>query len=156
MPTTNTLAQKRIEALENQLDTFDTDDGKLLALNELAGFYTFTNIREAQKRLAEQNRLLLKREYPDLLLNFNLNTAIVENQFYNYRLSEIHFRQALAIVENEGNVSQLVEVLIDFAGTLINMHKLTEAANLLERADLQLKSFPDEILSARLLCREGY
>ncbi len=155
MPNSNTRAQKRIDDLENQLDKFDSDEAKLLALNELAGFYTFTNIREAQKRLSEQHRLLLKKAYPDLLLNFNLNTAIVENQFYNYRLSEIHFRQALAIVENEGNVSQLVEVLIDFAGTLINMHQLTEAADLLDRADRQLKSFPDDILSARLLCREG-
>jgi hypothetical protein len=116
MPSNNTLAQKRIDDLENRLATFESDDVRLLALNELAGFYTFTNIREAQKRLAEQQLLLQKRPYPDLLLSFHLNTAIVENQFYNYRLSEIHFRQALAIVENEGNVSQLVEVLIDFAG----------------------------------------
>jgi two-component system, LytTR family, sensor kinase len=155
MPHINMLAQQRIEALKNQIDRLETDDGKCLALNELAGFYTFTNIREAQKRLAEQHRLLQKRDYPDLLLSFHLNTAIVENQFYNYRLSEIHFKQALAIVENEGNVTQLVEVLIDFAGTLINMHQLTEAADLLDRADRQLKSFPDDILSARLLCREG-
>jgi two-component system, LytTR family, sensor kinase len=155
MPNSNTLAQKRIEVLENQIDKLETDEGKCLALNELVGFYTFTNIRAAQKRLAELNRLLQKRAYPDLLLSFHLNTAIVENQFYNYRLSEIHFKQALAIVENEGNVTQLVEVLIDFAGTLINMNQLTEAADLLDRADRQLKSFPDDILSARLLCREG-
>jgi two-component system, LytTR family, sensor kinase len=155
MPNSNTLAQKRIDYLENQLEKLGSDDSKLLALNELAGFYTFTNIREAQKRLAEQNILLQKRQNPDLLLSFHLNTAIVENQFYNYRLSEIHFRQALVIVEAEGNVTQLIEVLIDFAGTLMNMNELTEAADLLARADRQLKSFPDEILSARLLCREG-
>ncbi len=155
MPNRNTLAQKRIEDLENRLDKLDSDDAKLLALNEIANFYTFTNIREAQKRLAEQQLLLQKREYPDFLLSFHLNTAIVENQLYNFRLSEIHFAQALAIVEDQGNVSQLIEVLIDFAGTLINMNKLTEAAELLDRADRQLKAFPDEILSARLLCREG-
>jgi two-component system, LytTR family, sensor kinase len=155
MPTRNTGAQKRIEDLENRLDKLDSDDTKLLALNEIASFYTFTNIREAQRRLAEQQILLEKRQYPDILLGFNLNTAIVENQLYNYRLSEIHFRQALEIVENEGNVSQLIEVLIDFAGTLMNMHELTEAADLLDRANRQLKAFPDEILSARLLCREG-
>jgi two-component system, LytTR family, sensor kinase len=155
MPSNNILAQKRIDDLENRLTAFESDDVRLLALNELTGFYTFTNIREAQKRLAEQQLLLQKRPYPDLLLSFHLNTAIVENQFYNYRLSEIHFRQALAIVENEGNVSQLVEVLIDFAGTLMNMHELKAAAELLDRADRQLKAFPDEVLSARLMSREG-
>jgi hypothetical protein len=98
MPITNTAAQKRIHDLENQLDRLGSDDGKLLALNELAQFYTFTNIREAQKRLAEQQSVLQKKPYPDFLLSFHLNTAIVENQFYNYRLSEIHFRQALIIV----------------------------------------------------------
>jgi two-component system, LytTR family, sensor kinase len=155
MATTNTLAQKRISDLENRLDKIEHDDVKLLALNELAEFYTFTNIREAQKRLAEQHHLLEKTPIFDLLLSLHLNTAIVENQFYNYRLSEIHFRNALSLVEEEGNVSQLVEVLIDFAGTLMNMNLLTEAADLLDRADRQLKSFPDEILYARLLCREG-
>jgi two-component system, LytTR family, sensor kinase len=155
MSISNAAAQKRIDYLENHLDKLESDAAKCLALNEIAGFYTFTNIREAQKRLAELERLLQKGHHSELLLNFHLNTAIVENQFYNYRLSEIHFRKALDIVENEGNVSQLIEVLIDFAGTLINMNQLTEAADLLDRADRQLKSFPDDILYMRLLCREG-
>ena len=155
MTTKNLTAQKRISDLENRLDKIESNDVKVLALNEIAEFYTFTNIREAQKRLSEQHRLLETHGTFDLLLNFNLNTAIVENQFYNYKLSEIHFQNALELVEEQGNVSQLVEVLIDFAGTLINMNALTEAADLLDKADRQLKAFPDDILSARLLCREG-
>ena len=110
MTTKNLTAQKRITDLENRLEKLESSDVKVLALNEIAEFYTFTNIREAQKRLAEQHRLLETHGTFDLLLNFNLNTAIVENQFYNYKLSEIHFRNALELVEEQGNVSQLVEV----------------------------------------------
>jgi tetratricopeptide (TPR) repeat protein len=37
----------------------------------------------------------------------------------------------------------------------MNMHELKAAAELLDRADRQLKAFPDEVLYARLMSREG-
>ena len=154
MPT-NVLPISRIKELENRLTHIEDDKIKMFALSELAEFYTFTNIREAQKLLSELHKKLQKHQYPDLILNFHLNTAIVENQFYNYKLSEIHFQQALNIVEDEGNVSQQVEVYIDYAGTLINLNEKERAMAYIEKAQRHLAAFPDQILSARLICREG-
>ena len=155
MLTNHTLVETRIQALENRLSQAENEEHKLLLINELAEFYTFTNIRKAQKLLAEQEILLDKYPYPDLKLTFHLHTAIVENQFYNYRLSESHFKQAVQIVDAEGNVSQQTEVYIDFAGTLMNMGEKEQAATLLEKAARNLKAFPNDILMARHLCREG-
>ena len=121
MPSTGLVAS-HIKELENRLNHIEDDADKMFALSELSEFYTFTNIREAQKLLAELQIMLQKHQHPDLMLMFHLNTAIVENQFYNYKLSEIHFKQALEIVEEEGNVSQQVEVYVDYAGTLINLN----------------------------------
>lgn len=154
MPT-NVLPISRIKELENRLTHIEDDKIKMFALSELAEFYTFTNIREAQKLLSELQKKLQKHQHPDLILNFHLNTAIVENQFYNYKLSEIHFQQALNIVEDEGNVSQQVEVYIDYAGTLINLNEKERAMAYIEKAQRHLAAFPDQILSARLICREG-
>ncbi len=149
------LVASRIKELENRLNHIEDDDNKMFALSELSEFYTFTNIREAQKLLAELHTMLQKHQHPDMMLTFHLNTAIVENQFYNYKLSEIHFQQALEIVENEGNVSQQVEVYIDYAGTLINLNEIEKAMDVIEKAQRHLVAFPDKILSARLICREG-
>ncbi len=146
----------KIKELEHQLDFIGDNEQKLHALHELAEFYTFTNIREAQKLLADQYKLLLKYQHPELMLNFHLNTAIVENQFYNFKLSDIHFNEALNIVENEGNVTQQTEVYIDYAGTLMNLGEMEKAMDYIEKAHRHLVSFPDDILYARLICREGY
>ncbi len=149
------IAASRIQELESRLNHIEDDANKMFALSELSEFYTFTNIREAQKLLAELHVTLQKNQHPDLLLGYHVNTAIVENQFYNYKLSEIHFKHALLIVEDEGNVSQQVEVYIDYAGTLINLNEKEEAMIYIDKAQRHLASFPDEILTARLICREG-
>ncbi len=151
----NALVTTRIKEIENRLSHISDDESKMLALSELSEFYTFTNIREAQKLLSELQILLQKQPHPDFLLRFHLNTAIVENQFYNFKLSEIHFKHALNIVEAEGNVTQLVEVYIDYAGTLINLNEIDKAMDFIAKAQRHLLAFPDKLLSAHLICREG-
>ncbi len=146
----------KIRELEHQLENLKDSEQKLHTLQAVAEFYTFTNIREAQKLLSEQYKLLLKWQHPELMLNYHLNTAIVENQFYNFKLSDIHFNQAIHIVEEEGNVTQQTEVYIDYAGTLMNLSITDKAMFYIEKAYRNLSSFPDEILYARLMCREGY
>ena len=74
MPT-NALVTKRIKEIENRLSHIEDDANKMLALSELSEFYTFTNIREAQKLLAELQILLQKHQHPDFLLRFHLNTS---------------------------------------------------------------------------------
>lgn len=145
-----------IRHLEYKLLQQKDTQQRVLLIDKLASHYAFTNIRKAQKLLAEQQKILDRFDYPDLLLNFHLNTAIVENQLYNYYLAEIHFLKAIEILEERGGVKQQAETYIDYAGTCMNLGKMEPATKLLRRAAKQLTAFPDERLQARLICREGY
>jgi two-component system, LytTR family, sensor kinase len=153
--TTVAIQPQRIRELESHLNKMGNEEIRLQSISELAGFYTFTNVREAQRLLAEQYRLLQKYQHPDLMLNYHLNTAIVENQFYNYRLSEIHFKYAVELVDEEGDSHKQVEVYLDFSGTLMNMNDRNRAHEYIEKAKRLLANYPNDILNARLWAREG-
>jgi tetratricopeptide (TPR) repeat protein len=140
------------------MNTFVIDERqqRLFTLNKVISQLVFTDISKAQKNLAEQKEILDLFDQPDFQLYYHLNTALVENQLYNYNLSEIHFRKALEILGERGDVSQLAEAYIDYAGTLLNLEQSDRAKFYLSQAAKYLDSFPDERLRARLICREGY
>ncbi len=124
--------------------------------DRLSSQYIFTDIQKAQKYLAEQKKLLDEFEQPDFALKYNWNTALVENQLYNYTLSEQHFKSAIELLEERGDLTQLVEAYIDFAGTLHNLDKGDLVKLHLDGAAKYLRNYPDTRLMARLICREGY
>ena len=157
------LRIESFHSFKNQLILMDTsasliDDRfkKLTRLDFQASQFLFTDIQQAQKYLGELNLLLKEIPNPDFELNYHLNTAIVENQLYNYNLSEIHFVKAIEILNERGDASQLAEAFIDYAGTLINLGKVDLAFKFLEDAGKYLKTFPDDQLEAYLTCRLGY
>jgi tetratricopeptide (TPR) repeat protein len=125
-------------------------------LNKAASDQIFTNTHEALKLLSESYILLKEIKDPDLELQYYLHSALIENLLYNYKLSEKHFRKAIALVDERGDISQLAETYLDFIGTLINLDKLDEARNLLVETDGLLKAFPLEKLHPRYHCRQGY
>jgi two-component system, LytTR family, sensor kinase len=154
MPTT--LTTSHLNKLENRL-LHATDNGqKLVALYELIDYYTFTNIHEAQRLLKDYHGTFTQQNNPELLLQYHLNYAIVENQLYNFQASENHFQSVLTIVEKEGNATQQAEAYIDYAGTLMNLNERDRALDYLDKARRHLESFPNDNLAARLYCREGY
>ena len=51
---------------------------------------------------------------------------------------------------------QQASTYIDYAGTCINLNQLEQAYAYLEKARKLLHIFPDERLTARIICREGY
>ncbi|MEZ4952629.1 MAG: histidine kinase [Saprospiraceae bacterium] len=116
----------------------------------------FTNIQQAQKHLAELEKLLLEIDNPDFKLKLHLYTAIVENQLYNYDLSIIHFKKAIDLLNERGDANQLAEAYIDYTGTLINIGRVEEASKKLEDARKFLQVFPDKRLDAYIKCRMGY
>ncbi len=134
----------------------DERQQRLFHLDKLIKQLVFTDISKAHKSLAEQKEILDGFEQPDFQLNFHLNTALVENQLYNYNLAEIHFRKAMEILGERGDVNQLAESYIDYAGTLLNLEQIDRAKFYLSQAAKYLNSFPDDRLQARLICRQGY
>lgn len=145
-----------VNQLEAQLKQHKEPMQRLIVIDKLAGHYSYTNVPRAQKLLAEQLEILNQQDHPDFRLNYHLNTATIENQLYNFYLAEIHFKDAIEILEDRGDIKQQAEILIDYAGTCMNLEKMKEATECLERASRLLKSFPDERLEARITCREGF
>ncbi|MFT5801548.1 MAG: two-component system LytT family sensor kinase, partial [Nonlabens sp.] len=110
---------------------------------------------KALSHLDELKRILNTFPHPDFKFNYHNNMAFVENQLYNFYLSEEHYQKAIALLEEIGTVKQQAEAFIDYAGTLVNLRKFEAANKLLEKAKNLLVDFPDESLMSRIICREG-
>ena len=129
---------------------------RLLLIDQLAGHYAFTNIKKAQALLTEQLDILQHCSYPDFRLNYHINSAVIQNQLYNYKAAENHLEKSLELVEERGDVKQQAEVYIDFAGICMNLQDMERSTLFLEKTTKLLKSFPDDRLQARVICREGF
>lgn len=149
--TTDDYQQLEIK-LQQQRDPLQ----RLLLLDQLTARYVFTNIHRAEVLLKELDSILQDYAYPDYRLNYHLNLANIENQLYHFSSAEQHFEQANAMLEERGTFKQQAEALIDFAGTLINMERMDEATEILEKANRLLKHAPERGLTARITCREGF
>ena len=144
-----------IEQLENQLKVTRSPEKKARIIDELTNVYTYTNIQRAKTLLKEQREYLKNKYSPELDLNFHLNLAFIENQFYNYPLAEHHFKKAIAIIEDQGDLKRQAEIFIDYAGICINLEKLEDAHYYLERAAKHLEVYPDPVLNGRVIARKG-
>ncbi len=145
-----------VKQLEAKLAKSKDVRQRLVLIDQLAGHYVFTNYKEAQRLLAEQKEILSQHPLPDFQLNYHLNAAFIENQLYNYFLSEIHSKKAIEILDERGAVKQQAEAYIDYAGTCINLDEKELANAYLDKASKLLTAFPDARLEARITCREGY
>jgi len=149
-------SKEEIHHLEEKLVSQEDEIDQLQILDELVGHHLFTNLRQAESYLSRQYAILEDNAHPVFQLNYHLNKALVENQKYNYQLSEFHFKKAIEILEVSGHANQMAEAYIDYVGTCINLGKKEEATIYLDKATKLLKTFPDQKLKARIICRKGY
>lgn len=146
----------KIEELEHKLELQNNPRQRLVLIDHLTAHYAFADVNKASALLEEQYKILETYNYPDFKLNFYLNKAIVENHRYNFNDAEEYFLKAMEMLNDIGTVRQQAETLIDYAGICMNLNEIEKASSLLERAKNLLKNFPDEQLSVRITCREGY
>ncbi len=149
-------SNSEIQQLEGKLGRQENDIDQLQTLDKLVGHHLFTDLRQAEGYLSRQYTILKDGDYPVFQLNYHLNKALVENQKYNYKLSEFHFQKSIEILEVSGHANQMAETYIDYIGTCINLEKKEDAATYLDKAAKLLKTFPDQKLKARIICRQGY
>ena len=146
----------KIEELEQKLSLQADPRQRLVLIDHLTAHYSFTDVNRALSLLEEQFKILETYDYPDFKLNFYLNKAIVENHRYYFEEAEKYYLLAMKMLKDIGTVRQQAETLIDYAGTCMNLHQAEKASGLLDKAKNLLKKFPDEPLSGRIICREGY
>ena len=151
-----TATYPNLKSMESRLTRTLDPLQRLELLDKLAGAYAFIDFRKARKFLYEQDDLLQTYEKPDFKLSFHLNHAFIENQLYNYNLAEIHFKQAIELLDERGDTKQQIEGYIDYAGTCMNLNELEKATGFLDRAAKSLRNFPDPQLEAWHTGREGF
>ncbi len=129
---------------------------QLALIEKLAAHYVYTDVRRAQKLLARQKEILDRRDLPDFRLAYHIHTGFIENQLYNYLLSDMHYKKAIDLTEDRGDVRQQIKVYIDYAGLCNNRREFGLAEEFLEKAEKLLKIYPDPAVQPALLCRRGY
>ena len=145
-----------VDQLESDLTYQRGDKEQANILDQLIGRYAYTNIHKAKAYLVKQQDLLKRVRTNRLQLNYHLHAAFIENQYYNYAIAEHHFKEALSILKDMGDLKQQAELYIDFAGIYINLENLKEAHDYVDKAREYLNRYPDKTLRGRLICREGY
>ena len=142
--------------LEHKLEYQQDPVQRLIVLDKLAAYYSFTNVGRASELINELFKILSEHSNPDFLLNSYLYAATLENQRYNYEQAETYFLKAIELLKERGAVKQQAEAYIDYAGTCMNLHKMEDATEMLAKANRALKNFPDNRLFSRITCREGF
>jgi len=146
----------KAEKLETDLKFQHEPAKRIETINELIGIYSYTNIHKTKEYLPQQYALLKRVKDPQLELEYHLHAAFIENQYYQFPIAEHHFKKAIGLLEEIGDLKKQAELYIDYAGICINLEKLKDATAYLEKSAQYLKRYPDKILQGRHTCREGY
>jgi two-component system, LytTR family, sensor kinase len=150
------LPPRSINELEYKLRQQQDPLQRLITLDKLASHYCYTNVQRANALLEELRSILDEHDNPDLLLNYHLYAATIENQLYHFSEAEFHFRQTIGLLEDRGTAKQQAEAYIDIAGVYMNLEQLDTATDYLNKAYKLLRNFPEKRLEARITCREGF
>lgn len=142
--------------LEYKLKRQESPHQRLILLDRLCAHYIYTKTERASELLEEFRSILEQVDNPDLLLNYHLYAATLANHQYDYDAAYFHYTESIKLLEERGTTNQQVEAYIDYAGLCINQEDMELATSYLSKADKLLKTFPDDRLRARLICREGF
>ena len=145
-----------ISVVESNLEQERDPNRRLALIDQLASFYVFTNIERTRRLLQEEDAILSKSDSTPVSPNYHIHRALLENQAYRYDLAEQHFQEAIRLVDQVGDARIQAETYIDYTGTCINNRRMDEGSVYLEKARRLLRLYPDPILEARIVCREGF
>ncbi len=145
-----------VAALEERLKQTSVPLDRLDLIEQLASYYVFANVQRSRQLLNEQERILLRHPQEHYLSHYYIHRAILENQAYQYALSDTYFQKAIRLIEENGDARIQAETYIDYTGTCINNKRMDDASAYLEKARRLLRIYPNPKLEARITCREGF
>ncbi|MBP8238335.1 MAG: histidine kinase [Saprospiraceae bacterium] len=145
-----------IKQLEKKLAKEPNPARRMELLDKITGHYIYTHTERALEYLSELEQLLQQWPQIDVQLNYHYHRAVVENQLYHFQEAAQHCLDALILAEEQGDTFRRAELYIDFAGIQMNLNRFTDAADWLDKAQKLLRQWPEERLSSRYKCREGF
>ncbi len=125
-------------------------------LDRVIAHCIYIDTTRARAFLAEQENLLTQWPHTEFQLNFHYFSAVLENQLYHFQDAARHYLDALILAEEQGEAYRRTDLYIDYAGTCMNLGRLEEARQWLDKAQKNLRQRFDERLSSRYKCREGF
>jgi two-component system, LytTR family, sensor kinase len=138
--------------LQSTVDTFD----RFTILSQLIGYQNFTNAKKVRIYLDEQKIIAEKIASVKYEVLYNVNVGFVENQHYNYFLSETHYAKAIANIDTIDDIDYKIDVFLDYSATCGNIAKYEEADLYIRKAGRLLEVYPNKLLEARLIVRQGF
>lgn len=141
-----------LQAVEKQ----KSSSQKLVFLDNVLPDLIFTHPSLASELLQTQANLDCIHDFPDHRIRHFLNLGFLHNQKYAFTDSIEVYRKAAQLIDEYGNISQQISVLIDLSAPLINIQSYGEAIDCLNRAKRLLQINSDDGLLARVWCREAY
>ncbi len=148
----------RLVSLEARLNASDSVAEQLELLSRLVEDTTFSQPARAQQYLDAAEKLLadVQGNAQEYRIIFLLQKAFLENQLYNYTLSEKTYRLALTMLENHGPDDLRLTALLDYIAVLTNLQRFEEVGKVLDQAHKRLhdRAAPKHLFHFYL--RSGY
>lgn len=147
---------QQLRWLESRLLTAESSHERLGYLRQLIPVYLYQNIPKASELLDIYQAELSKNGCPDeFRLDYFWQSALLHNQLYKYREALSAFYKAENWIQTIGAPNQKAAFYIDYAGTMINLHRLDEALRLLSIAKKWVPQAEDTRFAIWLNSREG-
>ncbi|NNE28684.1 MAG: histidine kinase [Saprospiraceae bacterium] len=142
--------------MEDQLLQTPASPDKLSALERLVGYYTYTDIEKATAHLGKMKALLSSNVSSEFHLAYHWYAGQLKNQLYQYQDSEEHYKNAVSIITEIGDVSQMSEIMLDRVGTLINLGDWKTTGEILDRIESYRDQLSEPRIEYRIKCRKGF
>ncbi len=128
----------------------------LIYLERLIRIFIYVDPKQAHNHLHAMQELHERERGGGLPFYYHLHRANLASLEYDVERALDELEAAVKTVDQYGDITEKIEVYLDYVGVLINNKDLKKARDYFDRAERLLESYPDEILKGRALVREGF
>lgn len=129
---------------------------RLNIITALVNYYIYTNPNRADVLLRRGRNILDIHELPDLEHTHLHQRGLLHNQNYEFDTARDLFERALKLVREYGQLSERIDLEIDYATTLSNLRNFDAAERTLQDVERSLRQYPRADQSFRASVRSSY
>lgn len=145
-------------ALEEKLARATDPNIRFKLLNELISECVYTQPDRVRDLLGKMRAYFATPDssFNDTDFYYWQHLGNLQNQEYEDDEALTSFTEAIARVDEHGDIAEKIEVYLDYLGILVNLKMMELAREYYDRSLRLLESFNSDRLHARALCRLGY
>lgn len=145
-----------LATLETKVAQATTVQERLIYLERLVRIFIYIDPKRAHDLLQQMQEEHEKAQSGALPFYYHLHRANLASLEYDIERALGELEAAVHAVDQFGDITERTEVYLDYVGVLINHKQLQLAREYFDKASRLLESYPNEILRARALVREGF